>query len=45
MLVDRAGAPVGVTAAGFGAVLSVAIALLWTQWRSRPPLQQVTPHG
>lgn len=43
-LVDRAGAPVGATAAGFGAALSVAIALLWLLWR-RPSLQQVVPHG
>jgi LPLT family lysophospholipid transporter-like MFS transporter len=44
-VVDRAGAPVGATAAGFGAALSVTIALLWVQWRNRPSLQQVTPHG
>ena len=44
-LVDRAGAPAGATAAGFGAALSIAIGLLWMQWRNRPSLQQVTPHG
>lgn len=42
-LVDRAGAPAGATAAGFGAALSVTIGLLWMQWRNRPSLQQVTP--
>jgi LPLT family lysophospholipid transporter-like MFS transporter len=44
-LVDRAGAPVGATAAGFGAALSFAIGLLWLLWRNRPSLQQVAPHG
>jgi len=44
-LVDRAGAPVGATAAGFGAALSVAIGILWLQWRNRPSVQQVAPHG
>jgi len=39
-LVDRAGAPVGPTAAGFGAALSLAIGLLWFLWRNRPLLQQ-----
>jgi MFS transporter, LPLT family, lysophospholipid transporter len=44
-LVDRAGAPVGATAAAFGAVLSLAIGVLWILWRNRPQLQQVAPHG
>ena len=44
-LVDRTGAPVGPTAAGFGAALSLAIGLLWLLWRNRPSLQQVVPHG
>jgi LPLT family lysophospholipid transporter-like MFS transporter len=44
-LVDRAGAPVGATAAAFGAALSLAIGVLWIQWRNRPQLQQVAPHG
>jgi hypothetical protein len=44
-LVDRAGAPAGATAAGFGAALSVTIGILWMQWRNRPSLQQVAPHG
>ena len=39
-LVDRAGTPVGPTAAGFGAALSLAIGLLWFLWRNRPLLQQ-----
>jgi LPLT family lysophospholipid transporter-like MFS transporter len=43
-LVDRAGAPVGATAAGFGAALSLAIGLLWLLWR-RPSLQPVVPRG
>jgi len=34
-LAVRAGAPVGATAAGFGAVLSVAIGALWMQRRNR----------
>jgi len=38
--VDRTGAPVGPTAAGFGAALSLAIGLLWFLWRNRPLLQQ-----
>jgi len=44
-LVDRAGAPVGATAAAFGAALSLAIGILWIQWRNRPSLQQVAPRG
>ena len=44
-LVDRAGAPVGATAAAFGAALSLAIGVLWIQWRNRPQLQQATPHA
>ena len=44
-LVDRAGAPVGATAAAFGAALSLAIGVLWILWRNRPQLQQATPHG
>ena len=44
-LVDRAGAPVGATAAAFGAALSLAIGVLWIQWRNRPQLQQAAPHG
>ncbi|HEY1873957.1 MAG TPA: lysophospholipid transporter LplT [Steroidobacteraceae bacterium] len=44
-LVDRAGAPVGATAAAFGAALSLAIGVLWIQWRNRPQLQQVAPDG
>jgi MFS transporter, LPLT family, lysophospholipid transporter len=44
-LVDRAGAPVGATAAAFGAALSLAIGVLWILWRNRPQLQQVAPHG
>jgi LPLT family lysophospholipid transporter-like MFS transporter len=43
-LVDRAGAPAGATAAGFGAALSLAIGLLWLLWR-RPSLQPVVPRG
>ena len=44
-VVDRAGAPVGATAAGFGAALSLAIGVLWIQWRNRPSVPQVAPHG
>ena len=44
-LVERAGAPVGTTAAAFGAALSLAIGVLWIQWRNRPQLQQAAPHG
>lgn len=44
-LVDRAGAPVGATAAAFGAALSLAIGVLWILWRNRPQLQPVAPHG
>ena len=40
-LVDRTGAPVGPTAAGFGAALSLAIGLLWLLWRNRPSLHIV----
>jgi MFS transporter, LPLT family, lysophospholipid transporter len=32
-LVARAGVPVSLTAAGFGAALSLAIAILWVTWR------------
>ena len=44
-LAERAGAPVGTTAAAFGAALSLAIGVLWIQWRNRPQLQQAAPHG
>jgi LPLT family lysophospholipid transporter-like MFS transporter len=44
-LVDRAGAPVGGTAAAFGAALSLAIGVLWILWRNRPQPLQVAPHG
>jgi MFS transporter, LPLT family, lysophospholipid transporter len=44
-LVDRAGAPVGATAAAFGAALSLAIGVLWILWRNRPQPLQVAPHG
>jgi LPLT family lysophospholipid transporter-like MFS transporter len=43
-LVDRAGAPVGATAAGFGAALSLAIGVLWLLWRNRPSLEQLARH-
>ncbi len=42
---ERAGAPVTATAAGFGAALSLAIGILWMQWRTRASPQPVTPRG